>query len=56
MRLNIPYACFDVRHKDEKVLKFFKSYLKNYIHNTIEIHSSYKILRPTGRTLSYSKS
>lgn len=45
IKLNIPYACFDVRHKDIKVLKFFKSFFKYYIHNTIEIHSSYKILR-----------
>ena len=56
IKLNIPYACFDVRNKDEKVLKFFKSYGKNHIHNTIEIHGSYKLLRTTGRPLSNSKS
>ncbi|RUL53220.1 GNAT family N-acetyltransferase [Lysinibacillus antri] len=44
LKMNIPYACFDVRNKDKKVLKFFKSYFKNYIHNTVEIHSAYKIL------------
>lgn len=46
IQLNIPYACFDVRNEDEKVLKFFKSFFRSYIHTTIEIHSSYKILRP----------
>lgn len=56
IKLNIPYACFDVRNKDEKVLKFFKSISKNYIQNTIEIHSSYKILRTTRKTFSNSKS
>ncbi|KGR82924.1 GNAT family N-acetyltransferase [Lysinibacillus odysseyi] len=45
IKLNIPYACFDVRNEDKKVLKFFKSFFRHYIHNTIEIHSSYKILR-----------
>lgn len=45
IKLNIPYACFDVRNEDKKVLSFFKSFLKYYINNTIEIHSSYKILR-----------
>ncbi|WP_341300411.1 GNAT family N-acetyltransferase [Lysinibacillus sp. FSL H8-0500] len=46
IQLTIPYACFDVRNEDKKVLNFFKSYFKDYIHHTIEIHSSYKIVRP----------
>lgn len=45
IRLNIPYACFDVRNKDQRVLRFFKRFFKNYIHHTIEIHSTHKLLR-----------
>ncbi|KOY82314.1 GNAT family N-acetyltransferase [Lysinibacillus macroides] len=45
IQLTIPYACFDVRNEDKKVLNFFKRYFKDYIHHTIEIHSSYKIVR-----------
>jgi len=45
IKLNIPYACFDVRNEDKKVLQFFKHFFKNYLLNTIDIHSCYKILR-----------
>lgn len=44
-QLHIPYACFDVRNQDDKVLKFFKRFFRRYIYQTIEIYSSYKILK-----------
>lgn len=46
LQLHIPYTHFDVRNQDNKVLKFFKRFFRRYIYQTIEIHSSYKILRP----------
>ncbi len=45
IELDIPYACFDVRTEDTKVSGFFRRYFKKYILNTLEISSSYKILK-----------